>query len=226
MENDYLMLSGIQHFSYCKRQWALIHLEQLWQENFYTVEGQSVHERVNDVSLDGTRNNTRTVRSMPLVSHTLKLTGIADIVEFIKVDETESIHAVKLPHKKGLWQAYPIEYKRGKEKAGDCDELQLCAQCICLEEMLKTKIDHGYIYYHLTKRRVEVIFTEELRSKVVQMAKEMNNIFVSGRTPEVNYGKWCKGCSLINLCEPEIFSNQRSAKSYILKACELLEEKL
>ncbi len=218
-EDDYLMLSGIQHFSFCKRQWALIHIENQWEENTRTYGGQEMHEKADDPFLAESRGDTVISRSIPLVSHSLKIYGIADVVEFHRKSS-----GITIQRHSGLWQPTPIEYKYGQKKAINCDEVQLCAQAVCLEEMLGISIRQGYLYYGKTRRREEVNFSGELRMQVAKICAEMWELFQKGATPKAEYRKSCLNCSLYHLCKPETFEKRKSALKYINKAFE--EERL
>ena len=134
-EDDYRMISEIQHFAFCRRQWALIHLEQQWAENLLTTEGMLMHKRVHDENLSELRKDKLVIRGMRVVSHVLGCSGICDAVEFIRSED-----GISLRGREGRWLVRPVEYKRGKPKKGQEDELQLCAQAMCLEEMLCCKI--------------------------------------------------------------------------------------
>ncbi|GAE28765.1 CRISPR-associated protein Cas4 [Halalkalibacter hemicellulosilyticus] len=208
-EDRYLMLSGLQHFQFCKRQWALIHIEQQWEENVKTVEGQHLHKKADQPFIKEKRGSKLTVRAMPIQSKELRISGICDVVEFI-----EDANGVHLNGVKGTYMAYPVEYKRGKPKKGDEDIIQLAAQAICLEEMLLCQITKGYLFYNEIKHRVEVPITDELREKVKQMAKEMHHYYDKRYTPKVKTGPFCKSCSLQHICLPKLM-NKRSVKSYI-----------
>lgn len=208
-EDRYLMLSGLQHFLFCKRQWALIHIEQQWEENALTVEGQHLHHKAHQPQLREKRGNKLIVRGMPVRSHELQLAGECDVVEFHLDPE-----GVELVGEEGRYKAYPIEYKRGRPKKGLEDVIQLVAQAICLEEMLACRIDKGYLYYEQIKHRVEVPITDALRETVQLMAKEMHHYFDKRYTPKVKTGPFCKNCSLKNICLPKLM-NKRSVKSYI-----------
>lgn len=208
-EDDYLMLSGVQHFEFCKRQWALIHVEQQWEENVKTIEGQHVHRKVDQPFIKEKRKNIVTVRAMPVKSKVLKITGICDVVEFIKDDQ-----GVDIPKLNGKYIAYPVEYKRGKPKKHDSDILQLVMQAICLEEMLLLNINKAYLYYEEIKRRVEIDITDDLRLKVHEIVEEMHMYYEKRYTPKVKTGPHCKQCSLKNICLPTLMKKQ-SVKSYI-----------
>jgi len=168
MEDDnYLMLSGIQHFQFCKRQWAFIHIEQQWEDNVRTVEGQYLHRNADQPFTREKRGAKLVVRAMPVKSSMLGITGVCDVVEFIR-DE----NGVPISGTEGKYTAYPVEYKRGKPKAEDEDILQLTAQAMCLEEMLLCDIDVGYLFYNEIKHRVEVPITEDLKNKVRRLSRK------------------------------------------------------
>lgn len=214
-DDDYLMLSGIQHYAFCPRQWALIHIEQQWAENVHTVIGHQIHERVDNELADETRGTVRIVRAMPLVSTRLRLRGTADVVEFHRVS-AESDQTLQLDGRDGFWRVVPVEYKKGRPKTDDRDEVQLCAQAICLEEMLNVRIESGFLYYATINRREEVYFSESLRDRVHRMAEEMHLLFSEKRTPSAKYGKHCDSCSLFDVCQPKWSqSGFRSAKTYV-----------
>lgn len=208
-EDNYLMMSGIQHFDYCRRQWALIHIEQQWKENMLTVEGSIVHKKCHDDSLTEKRNDIIIMRGMRVVSHKLQLSGTCDVVEFHK-DE----NGIDLFGYSGRWKPIPIEYKHGSSKTIDADRLQLCAQSIALEEMLVCTIEYAYLYYKKTNRREKVLLTDDLREKVATLSEEMNHYFNKGWTPKVKRKTKCNNCSLKDLCMPEL-NNNKSVKSYI-----------
>jgi len=208
-EDEYLMLSGIQHFQFCKRQWAFIHIEQQWEENVRTVEGQHLHRNADQPFAREKRGDRLIVRAMPVKSDSLKITGICDVVEFIR-DE----RGVEINRAEGKYRAYPVEYKRGKPKRNDEDVLQLAAQAICLEEMLLCDIDLGYLFYNEIKHRVEVRLTAELKDKVKAIVAEMQDYYKRRHTPKVKTGPFCRSCSLQNICLPELM-NKRTVKSYV-----------
>ncbi|TDQ37160.1 CRISPR-associated protein Cas4 [Aureibacillus halotolerans] len=208
-EETYLMLSGLQHFQFCKRQWALIHIEQQWEENVKTVEGQHLHQKTDQPFIREKRGEKLVVRAMPVQSRELKLSGICDVVEFVQ-DES----GVELHDSPGKYIVHPVEYKRGKPKKNDADLVQLAAQAICLEEMLLCKVDVGYFFYNEIKRRVEVSLTEELKDSVRDIARDMHQYYERRHTPKVKTGTFCKSCSLQHICLPGLMS-KRSVKSYI-----------
>jgi len=210
-EEEMLMLSGIQHFFYCERQWALIHLEQQWEENSRTVEGQFVHKKVDDPFVVESRGNTVIARSVPLGSYSLGLYGIADVIEFHKIDQ----NGLLFENKTGSWMPVPVEYKRGKPKPDERDEIQLCAQAICIEELNGIKIDKGYLYYHSIKRRDKVLFDADLRGLTYSVSEKMHDMFKNRETPKVPYGKNCKWCSMYEICQPKITGKKKKVKQYI-----------
>ncbi|GAB3808049.1 CRISPR-associated protein Cas4 [Virgibacillus kimchii] len=208
-EDNYLMLSGLQHFQFCRRQWALIHVEQQWAENVKTIEGQHLHQKADQPFTREKRGERLIVRAMPIQSHQLKLSGICDVVEFIR-----SPDGIELAGVEGSFLAYPVEYKRGRPKKGDEDVIQLVAQAMCLEEMLLCEVDQGYLFYNEIKHRIEVPITTDLRNKVIDMAKEMHHFYENRYTPKVKAGPHCKSCSLQDICLPKLM-NKRTVKSYI-----------
>lgn len=208
MDEEFLMISGIQHFVFCRRQWALIHIEQQWNDNLKTVEGEIVHEKCHNEKLVEKRKDLLICRGMRVFSRKLNVSGQCDVVEF-----KQCASGAILFGRKGLWQPYPIEYKLGKPKKDISDILQLCTQAICLEEMLCCTISEGYLFYDEIHRREKVEITNDLRQKVVEMFAEMNDYFNRGYTPKAKYSKKCRNCSLKDLCLPKI-SKVRSVNTY------------
>jgi CRISPR-associated exonuclease Cas4 len=198
-DKELLMLSGIQHIAFCERQWALIHIEQQWAENVRTIEGNHLHERVDDPFEKDWKKGIITLRSVSLLSRELGLTGVADIVELFSEDQSTG---VALPGRDGFWSFHPVEYKRGKPKSDECDEVQLCAQTMCLEEMHEVKIPEGSIFYGETRHRVNVTFSFELRERVNELALKMHNLYRKGITPLPVLKNHCKMCSLTDICLP------------------------
>ncbi|MEG0756738.1 MAG: CRISPR-associated protein Cas4, partial [Oscillospiraceae bacterium] len=194
-EDDFLQLSGLQHFVFCRRQWALIHVEHQWIENYYTVDGEVFHERAHDGTLSEKRGDTLTTREMPIFSRVLGVSGQCDVVEFHRCED-----GIPLQKQEGLWRVYPVEYKRGKPKEHDADELQLCCQAMCLEEMLATVIPEGALFYGETRRRLVVAFTPELRETVRADLAEMHDLYARRHTPKVRPTKACGNCSLSEVC--------------------------
>ncbi|GAB7056618.1 MULTISPECIES: CRISPR-associated protein Cas4 [unclassified Paenibacillus] len=208
-DDDYLMLSGIQHFQFCKRQWALIHIEQQWEENVRTIEGEYLHQNADQPFVREKRGDKLVVRAMTVKSESLKISGICDVVEFIRDDSGVEINSAE-----GKYIAYPVEYKRGKPKLNDEDILQLAAQAICLEEMLLCGIDQGYLFYNEIKHRVEVPLTAAIKNKVRLVVAEMQDYYKRRHTPKVKTGSFCRSCSLQHICLPELMS-KRTVKSYV-----------
>lgn len=198
-EDEYLMLSGIQHFAFCRRQWALIHIEQQWQENERTVEGDFLHRKAHDVWAVENRQDVIVSRGLAVHSRKLGVSGACDIVEFQKDPDGIPLHGHR-----GLYKAYPIEYKRGKPKDIPIDILQLTAQAMCLEEMLSTDILEGAIFYGETRHREKVEFTDELREQVRKDFEEMHQLFDRKYTPKVKWSKSCNACSLKDICMPKL----------------------
>ena len=198
--DDYLQMSGIQHFAFCHRQWALIHLEQQWAENLRTTEGQLNHARCHDDTCTERRGDLLITRGMRVASHRLRMSGNCDVVEFRACAD-----GIPLQSTPGRWQPYPVEYKHGHEKETDADRLQLCAQAMALEEMLVCEVSEGEIFYEETRQREHVSLTPELRSTAQTMADEMNRLFARGYTPKSKPGKHCNACSLKELCLPALY---------------------
>ena len=208
-EEEYLQLSGLQHFSFCRRQWALIHMEQQWAENLRTVDGRILHEKAHDGSQREKRADLLVTRDMSVHSPTLGVSGSCDVVEFHRCDG-----GISLAGQEGLWQPYPVEYKRGAPKVSDADRLQLCAQAICLEEMLCCAIPEGALYYGETRRREIVDLDEALRSRVRGLLGEMHDLYRRGHTPRVKPTKSCNACSLKERCLPKLMK-KRSVADYL-----------
>lgn len=206
-EDDFLMLSGIQHFAFCRRQWALIDMEQQWEENVYTAEGRLMHKRAHDVNLIEKTKDVLIVRALPIHSRKLGISGECDVVEFKKSEE-----GVKLYGHRGYYEVYPIEYKRGKPKTNESDTLQLTAQVMCLEEMFCTTIEEGALFYGETKRREKVQITQKLREKVCEIVTEMHQLYQRGHTPKVKWSKSCNACSLKESCVPKLGKTSKVAQ--------------
>lgn len=192
-----LLISGIQHFVFCKRQWALIHLEQQWAENVYTAEGDIFHKTSHDAERTEKRGDLLITRGMQVASHRLGITGKCDVVEFRRDPEGIALYGWE-----GKWRPYPVEYKRGRPKAHNADALQLAAQAVCLEEMLACTIAEGCLFYGETHRREPVPLTDALRGELTDTLEEMRALFKRGHTPRVKPSKACKQCSLKEQCLP------------------------
>ncbi len=208
-ESDYLQLSGIQHFVFCRRQWALIHIEQQWTENLRTAEGSLLHTRAHDPAARESRGNVKITRGMYLHSAELGISGQCDIVEFHR-----DASGVPITGWEGNWRPFPVEYKRGTPKATDADRLQLCAQAMCLEEMLCCPVPQGALYYGEIKRRETVDCTPELRAQVRRVLDEMHALYRRGHTPKVKPSKSCNACSLKPLCLPALM-RQGTVSDYL-----------
>ena len=211
---DLLMLSGLQHFAFCPRQWALIHLEGQWAENVKTVEGKLLHEKCHSANQSERRGDTLVLRDLRIFSNALGISGACDVVEFHRDEAGVALHG-----KEGLWRPFPIEYKRGKPKEHRADELQLCAQAMCLEEMLCCTISEGALFYGENRRRQGVRFDPELRDQVTAMTREMHHYAQRGHTPRVRPRKGCSSCSLQELCLPKLLK-KRSASEWVRKRIE------
>jgi CRISPR-associated exonuclease Cas4 len=198
-EDEYLSLSGIQHFTYCRRRFALIYIEQQWVENYLTADGRFMHDRAHNDKITEKRGDTITVRAVKIASHSLGFSGECDVVEF-HADK----NGVPLAKRDGLWLPYPVEYKRGNGISEEADSMQLCAQAICLEEMLGCEIENGALFYGENRRRTAIEFSDELRNTVKKAADEMHELFNREYTPKVTPGKKCGRCSLKELCLPEL----------------------
>ena len=212
--SDLLPLSGIQHFIFCRRQWALIHVERQWQENVLTARGRIMHRRADQPFLTESRSGKVVSRALPVASYSLGFSGVCDVVEFIP-----SSAGIHLPKHEGKYLPVPVEYKHGKEKNDQSDAAQLCAQAICLEEMLAVEIPTGYLFYGKTKRRVEVDLNDDLRNLVKKMAEEMHAYFRRGYTPRAKISKACRSCSLADICLPTL-EKRESASAYIRRQIE------
>lgn len=200
-EDDLVMISALQHFLFCPRQCALIHIEQLWSENRLTAEGRILHERVHSAGSES-RRKIRVEFDMPIRSLALGLTGRADMVEFHLRDD-------------GLWQPYPVEYKRGRPKQDNSDLVQLCAQALCIEEMLATDVPSGALYYGRKKRRHEVLFDDRLREATRKAAEDLHTLLARGQTPPARYSRRCDRCSFISQCLPKVLGKGRPVSAYM-----------
>ena len=206
-EEDFIQLSALQHFVFCQRQCALIHIEQLWDENRLTAEGRIMHEKVHEQDRES-RGNIRIEYGVPLRSLKLGLSGKADVVEFHCID-------------KNSWQPFPVEYKRGKPKLDHCDAIQLCAQAMCLEEMMFIPVPKGAIFYGRTRRRFDVSFDESLRRETEEIAQKTHQLIASGKTPPPVYEKLCESCSLMRECLPKTIGKRPSVKRYLTRMVEV-----
>ncbi len=208
-DEDFLQLSGLQHFLFCRRQWALIHIENLWAENLRTMDGQLMHERTHNENLSEKRGDVIVTRGMSIFSRTLGISGKCDVLEF----HSDS-YGVNINGWDGLWLPFPVEYKLGEPKVDNCDTAQLCAQAMCLEEMLCCKILAGAMFYGETRRRLPVEFSVELRKEVTDALTEMHELHKRGSTPKVKPTKSCNACSMKEMCLPALLKC-RSVKEYM-----------
>jgi CRISPR-associated exonuclease Cas4 len=214
-EEELLPISGLQHLAFCERRWALIHLERQWEENLFTAEGKLLHEKAHSSEIES-RPDVLVRRTLPLRSFRLGISGQADIVEFLPCEATEP--GVSMPHRKGLWKPYPVEYKRTRDKHGSVAyRIQLCAQALCLEEMLNVPIPAGAVLDSKAKRREVVIFDGPLRQEVEHFAARMHQILQSQKTPLAVYAKKCEGCSMKPVCLPSVVESA-SASRYLNRA--------
>lgn len=221
-EDGLLPLSGLQHLVFCERQWALIHLEQQWRDSAATVEGSSMHARVDeDAPRREVRGNLVVLRGLVLRSLKLGLVGRADVVELQRPVSSgpSEAHAGGLSSAAadlaGEWVPFPIEYKRGKPKADHSDDVQLCAQALCLEEMLCVHVPEGALFYGRQRRRHVVRFDDALRMLTTASAARMHELFNSGNTPTASMMKKCERCSMLPICLPEAMGGRRSAADYL-----------
>lgn len=209
-ESDLLPLSALQHLVYCERQCALIHLEGVWVENRFTAEGGVLHARADERQTES-RGDLRVARGLPLRSLRLGLSGRADTVELHRPEGSGG--GAVLPGVPGRWRLYPVEYKRGRPKSLPCDEVQLCAQALCLEEMLETEVPEGALFYGRTRKRKSVPFTRELRHLTESSAARLHELLAEGVTPPPVNDARCERCSLAPACLPRAPS--RSARGYL-----------
>jgi CRISPR-associated exonuclease Cas4 len=208
-EDDLLPLSALQHLVFCERQCALIHVEGVWADNARTLEGTHLHRKA-DSGPRETRRDLRITRTVALRSLRLGLIGKADVVEWHRGPD-------------GAWRPFPVEYKRGRPKSDRCDEVQVCAQALCLEEMLDVRIPAGALFYGLSRRRQDVPFDSRLRALTEDAAARLHVLVASRRTPPARRQPKCDGCSLLPLCMPEPAGPRRSAERYLRNALAALD---
>lgn len=204
--DDLIQLSALQHMAFCPRQCALIHVEQVWSENRLTAEGRLMHERAHEEGGES-RGDVRIERGVALRSLRLGVIGKADVVEYHRQGD-------------GSWTPFPVEYKRGKPKADHSDKIQLCAQAVCLEEMLSLAIPAGALFYGRTRRRLDVVFDDALRHETETAARLVHELIAMGRTPKPEYAKKCELCSLLDVCRPKALQKRRSVKQYLKRMTE------
>ncbi len=215
-EEELLPISALSHLAYCERRCALIHIEGAWDENVYTAEGRELHQRAHEVE-SATRAGARLCRGLYLRSLRLGLSGRADVVELHPCDDAAA-PGVPFEGLPGRWQPYPVEYKRGRPKPDIGDEVQLCAQALCLEEMLDVAVPMGAIFYGLPRRRLEVAFTPQLRQQTERLALYLHDFLAAGVTPPPRHDQRCRGCSMTSLCLPKAAGGERSARRYLEQA--------
>ena len=203
-EDDLLPLSGLQHLAFCERQWALIHLEQQWEENRLTAEGRKMHEHAHEQKEEW-REGVRVSRGLAVRSLRLGLAAIVDVVEF-------------RPQAQGPPRPFPIEYKRGRPKPDRCDEVQLCAQALCLEEMVGVDVPSGAIFYGQPRRRTGVNFDGNLRAETEVLAQRLHTLYAARATPQAQYAPKCDRCSLLEVCLPATTGEGRSVARYLKNA--------
>lgn len=208
-DDKLLSISGIQHFVYCRRQWALIHIEQQWEENVLTVSGELMHQNAHDSRSTEKRGNLLVSRGMAVTSRALGLTGVCDVVEFHKSDEGALLHG-----QEGYYRIVPVEYKHGKPKDDNCDILQAAAQAMCLEEMFCTTVDEIHIFYGKTRHRLKLTVSSDIRIQVKNISSEMHDYMQRQYTPKVKCSRRCNACSLKEICLPKM-SKTSSVKRYI-----------
>lgn len=205
-DDDLIPLSALRHYLYCPRQCALIHVEQLWADNRHTAEGHLLHERVDQQETEQ-RHGVRTATAMPLINQALGVVGVADVVEFYHSDSGERI--------------YPVEYKRGCPKKHRADEVQLCAQGLCLEAMLDQPVAEGALFYGKTRRRKVVLFDEALRGLTMETIQATRSLILAGHTPSAQYHpRRCDACSLIELCQPHLLGAKSAVNEWLAKQIE------
>jgi CRISPR-associated exonuclease Cas4 len=219
-EDDLLPISALQHLEFCPRRCALVHIEGMWTENALTAEGRLLHQRAHQAASDNI-DGVRTARGLRLCSRELGLFGVADVVEFHRLADDDpgaatpaTTTGATLPNVPGRWLPFPVEYKRGKRKPEKSYFVQLCAQALCLEEMLKTDVPAGALYHGLSRRRQQVAFDPELRRHTRDLTKRLHDLIAAGRPPPPQYGPKCKFCSLMPQCVPKL-PPSRSATDYL-----------
>jgi len=222
-EDDCVLISALQHYVFCRRQCALIHIERLWDENRLTAEGRIMHDRAHSQETE-MRGDCRIVRGLRLRSLWLGLVGVADVVEFYRrshepaaADDDDGYYG-EIPGLKGRWRAVPVEYKRGKPKADHSDQVQLCAQAMCLEEMLEISIRSGFLFYGAVRHRHPVDFGSALREETEALSLELHAFLKAEKTPPAEYAKRCDSCSIVDLCMPESAGTGRSVRRYLSRA--------
>lgn len=218
LESELLPLSALQHLEFCPRQCALIHLEQAWEENALTAEGRILHEKT-DAAKPEWRGGVRIARSLRIRSLRLGLAGVADVVEFHPLSplDSDKSQGIRLPGMQGRWLPFPVEYKRGKPKKNDADRVQLCAQALCLQEMLSIPVPGGALFYGETRRRLDVAFDESLRQKTEALTADLHALLQIGKTPSATYEAKCDRCSLLEICMPKLPGRTSPVNRFVSK---------
>jgi len=228
-EDDFEPISALQHLAFCERQWGLMYLEQIWSENWLTTQGGIMHERAHQEETE-VRGDIIITRGLRLHSYQLGIVGIADIVEFHRETLPESqlsaTTTISLAGRDGAWRVVPVEYKRGSPKIGRCDMAQVCAQALCLEEMLDVSIEHGFIYYGQPQRRCEVVLDSDLRTYTKDLSTRLHALATQGVTPSAPYKKHCRSCSLYDLCLPKQINVSTRVGRYMKNALDFEDESL
>jgi len=202
LEDQFIQLSALQHYVFCPRQCALIHVEDVWDENLYTVRGGILHEKV-DTDTHETRGALKTVRGLRIHSFRVGIAGRADVVEFYKSkDRSDGMEVV------------PVEFKSGQPKHDVSDKVQLCAQALCLEEMLNTPVNRGVFFYGRIRRRVQVEIDSQLRKQTEEVIAAVHDIVSRKHVPQAKYMEKCRRCSLLDICQPKAM-NERKLHNYL-----------
>ena len=218
-EIDSLPISALQHFVYCPRQCALIHIEREWDENVLTARGRLEHERTH-AGYREFRRGKKQISGLRVRSDLLGLHGQIDILE-LELTDSESVDNMHSFGLKGAWRVYPVEFKHGKPKQSDCDRVQLCAQVICLEEMLDMDINEASLFYQRIRRREDVVMDSSLREKTIAAATSLHALFQSGQTPPPVRDARCKACSLKSICMPRKMSKPNKYRQILFKPQEV-----
>jgi len=216
-DDELIPISSLMHARFCLRRCVLIHVDGVWIENHLTAAGRVMHEHVDSCAHES-RRDKHLATTLRLVSHKIGVAGIADMVEFHHVGDECLAGGAVLPGKRGRWHPFPVEYKHGKPNGRNADEVQLCAQAMCLEEMLNVEIPSGALFYGTTRRRIEVRFDAGLRTLTERTAEEVHRLLSSGTIPPAVYGKWCESCSLLDSCNPK--SQGKSARAWLARQVE------
>ncbi len=220
IEDDLLPLSLLQHLLFCERRAALVQIEGIWEDNLFTVEGTILHDKVDDDLPVEARGDVRISRGLMLRSLRLGLSGKADVVEFYRIGADASASpglapGISLVGASDLWRPYPVDYKRGRLRREEGFEAQLCAQALCLEEMLGVSVTAGAIFYGKPRRRLEVLFDAALRDETTRTAARLHELIRGGKTPPAHYEKKCESCSLMSFCLPKVTGATKNVNKYL-----------